>query len=242
MNLIKKIRWKSIGNIISKASITINKLYGCRPILAPLLVGCCYKFYFTVSPESELRPSVLSGGIRLLLFDQLRNAAWLLEVLELGDDELLFILWYSSMTVIFQAWQEFIAITQLVGKNTEKDINGNFFFLFPFQSIASVYKELRDRIRHISREYHKQHRNRTFLYTIAACNNPVKFLQPLWTDIQPHWETLVDNEVFQAKPTFPPTLTDSTTYTADISLGSTHLHDCSCNDLASLHSRNTHFL
>lgn len=126
---------------------------------------------------------------------------------------------------------------------TQRKISmGIFFFLFPFQSIASVCKELRDRIRHISREYHKQHRNRTFLYTIAARNNPVKFLQPLWTDIQPHWETLVDNEVFQAKPTFPPTLTDSTTYTADISLGSTHLHDCSCNDLASLHSRNTHFL
>lgn len=133
----------------------------------------------------------------------------------------------------------FITIIHLVCESTEKDLNGNFLTLFPFQPTASVCKEVRPRSKHISR----QHRNRASLYTTAAVNNPLKFLQHLWTKTQSHWEALADSEEFQAKPTFPPSLTVSTAYTADVSLRSTSfLHRCSRNHLLSLHSRIIHFL
>lgn len=120
---------------------------------------------------------------------------------------------------------------------------GIFLTLFPFQPTASVYEEVRPRSKHINKEYHRQDRNRASLYTTAAVNNPLKFLQHLCTEIQPHWEAMVDSEEFQAKPTIPPSLTVSITHTADVSLRSTPLlYYCPYNHLLSLHCRNTHFL
>lgn len=104
-------------------------------------------------------------------------------------------------------------------------------------------KKVRSRLKHISWEYHRQHRSRASLHITAALNKPLKFLQNLWTEIQPHWEAVAGSEEFQAKRTFPFSLTVSTAYTANISLRSTPLlHHCSCNHHLSPYCRNTYFL
>lgn len=152
----------------------------------------------------------------------------------------------ARMTVIFWTWQGccYLLLSSTWFARTQRKISiGIFLTLFPFQPTASVCKEVRPRSKHISREYHRQHRKRATPYTAAAVNNPLKFLQCLWSEIQPHWEALVDSEEFQAKPTLPPNLTVSTAYTVDYeALRSIPLlHHCSRNHLLSLYSKNIHF-
>lgn len=164
---------KSTGNVISKVIFTMNNLYACRSILVPLLFVCYYKFYFTLQYLWSLNSVsvILEMVSRCSCLVSWGTQAGCLEEQSTGmmnfcpsfgtQARMMVTFWTQGCCYLLLSSTQFARTQRKISK-------GICLTLFPFQHTTSVSKKVRSRLKHISREYHRQHKNRASLYITAA--------------------------------------------------------------------------